>query len=464
MIINGSSNKILTNISVENYFRISDIAVNPFTNTIYVTNPAPDRDAVSVIDGTTNKVLSKILVGELPTSIAVNPVTNVIYAIDALSNKVSIIDPYFFNSSKPLLTSNSSQRTIATGAVVTNITVGIQPNDIAINPVTNTIYVTNEYEGTVAVIDGETNHVSSNIDIGSRAEAISVNPTTNIIYVINRAASTIAIINGITKNVVTGDMFTLSPFASGHIKCDGQEVPTNQYVRMRYGTKCVAEPNKDYKFSSWTENLGHNSTKTISSSTAYTSPFNSLVSTLGFYPSDNAATFNLTQYGNFTANFRQVPPPIPPEYWIPLYGVIVSSIVGWSIPSIIGWLKVKRQQEILHRYHKRINSLYEDGKLNEDDIAPLDTLRADIADAYSKGKISEQQYGNLKNEITAVYAEVYDKKIRSLDARYYENNDRLLDNIRYDIADAYSKGKISNLHYNLLKDRISSYENNPKKH
>ena len=107
MIINGSSNKILTNISVENYFRISDIAVNPFTNTIYVTNPAPDRDAVSVIDGTTNKVLSKILVGELPTSIAVNPVTNVIYAIDALSNKVSIIDPYFFNSSKPLLTSNS---------------------------------------------------------------------------------------------------------------------------------------------------------------------------------------------------------------------------------------------------------------------------------------------------------------------------------------------------------------------
>ena len=42
-----------------------------------------------------------------------------------------------------------------------------------------------------------------------------------------------------------------------------------------------------------------------------------------------------------SANFKEVPPPIPPEYWIPLYGVIVSIVVGWSIPSIIGWTKTR---------------------------------------------------------------------------------------------------------------------------
>lgn len=44
------------------------------------------------------------------------------------------------------------------------------------------------------------------------------------------------------------------------------------------------------------------------------------------------------------------------------------------------------------KYHKIVNSLYDDGKLDENDIESLDTLKRDITDAYAKGKISEPRH------------------------------------------------------------------------
>jgi hypothetical protein len=79
--------------------------------------------------------------------------------------------------------------------------------------------------------------------------------------------------------------------------------------------------------------LGHNSIRTINSSTNYDFPLNYLSGIFGI-DQDTSKQFTLTQFGNFTANFRPKPFPIPSEYWIPLYGVIVSTIVGWSIPTI----------------------------------------------------------------------------------------------------------------------------------
>jgi hypothetical protein len=81
---------------------------------------------------------------------------------------------------------------------------------------------------------------------------------------------------------------------------------------------------------------------------------------------------------------------------IPLYGVIVSSIVGWSIPSIVGWVKTKKMIRISNRHHKRISSLYDDNKSDHNDIAPLDKIKIDISDAYAKGKISDQHYNLIR--------------------------------------------------------------------
>jgi YVTN family beta-propeller protein len=66
---------------------LTSIAVNPTTNMIYVANRV--SDSVSVINGTTGKVLSNNVVGKSPTAIAVNPTTNKVYVANSDSNSVS---------------------------------------------------------------------------------------------------------------------------------------------------------------------------------------------------------------------------------------------------------------------------------------------------------------------------------------------------------------------------------------
>jgi uncharacterized membrane protein len=210
-----------------------------------------------------------------------------------------------------------------------------------------------------------------------------------------------------------------------------------------------------------TENLGHNSTETITMSEGHDIWLNSLLNSIGFKSKDNSGMLNITKYGNFTAIFKVIPPPIPPEYWIPLYGVIISSIVGWSIPSIIGWINAKRQIRSVNQYHRKINSLYaDDNRLDENDIKNLDTLKTDIKNAYAKGKISDLQYNDLKNEISILYERIYNGKIDSLNGKVDRENSRIqLSKIKDDLTDAYAEGKITEQHYDLLKEKIPKYDN-----
>jgi len=71
-----------------------------------------------------------------------------------------------------------------------------------------------------------------------------------------------------------------------------------------------------------------------------------------------------------------------------------------GLHRIVGWLKAKKQGERLHQFHKRIASLYEDGKLDKNDNKPLDKIKNDITDAYAKGKISELHYNFINKRIS----------------------------------------------------------------
>jgi hypothetical protein len=101
-----------------------------------------------------------------------------------------------------------------------------------------------------------------------------------------------------------------------------------------------------------------------------------------------------------------------------------------------------------------LTSLYDDGKLDERDIIRLNTLNNNITDAYSEGKVNNEQYANLKREISVLYQEIFNKRLDSL-KKSPEVDGNLTDKIKDDITDAYSKGKITELHYNILNERIS---------
>jgi hypothetical protein len=144
---------------------------------------------------------------------------------------------------------------------------------------------------------------------------------------------------------------------------------------------------------------------------------------------------------------------------IPVYGIIVSTVVGFSIPSIITLRISKKQTARLNLYHQEmtdLTSLYDDGKLDENDIDRLDRINKNIINAYSEGKINNEQYSNLKNEISVIYEEIFRKRVDSFNYSSKKNTGpEIIKKIEEDIKDDYSKGKISELHYNLLNEKIT---------
>ncbi len=90
-------------------------------------------------------------------------------------------------------------------SVVATDTVGTYPAGIAVNPATNTIYVTNHDSNTVSVINGANNTVIAAIPVGNHPMAIGVNPMTNTVYVGNYGETTVSVISGVT-NAVTATL------------------------------------------------------------------------------------------------------------------------------------------------------------------------------------------------------------------------------------------------------------------
>jgi YVTN family beta-propeller protein len=119
-----------------------------------------------------------IAAGGQPGAVAVNPVTNKIYVANFSDNNITVIDG-------------------ATNSTAT-VPVGATPQALAVNPVTNKIYVANSFN--VAVIDGATNATANFADVG--ALLVEVNPITNKIYFAT-GFNSLMVLDGATNNIQT---------------------------------------------------------------------------------------------------------------------------------------------------------------------------------------------------------------------------------------------------------------------
>ena len=120
------------------------------------------------------RVTATVGVGNSPAAVAVNPVTNRIYVANTAGNSVTIIDG-----------SNNS---------TTTVNVGTGPQAIAVNPVTNEIYVANTGSNNVTVINGADN-TTATVNVGSGPQGIAVNSATNKIYVANTGSNNVTVID-----------------------------------------------------------------------------------------------------------------------------------------------------------------------------------------------------------------------------------------------------------------------------
>ncbi len=128
-------------------------------------------------------VISRIVVGQEPDAVAVNPVTNKIYVANYQDATVTVIDG----------TSNTIKHA--------GITVGFLPSAIAVNTITNRVYVANKSSDSVTVIDGSNDSVLATVPTGNGPVAIAVNPATNRVYTANFFGDSVTMIDG--NNVAT---------------------------------------------------------------------------------------------------------------------------------------------------------------------------------------------------------------------------------------------------------------------
>ncbi|MEQ8176588.1 MAG: S-layer homology domain-containing protein, partial [Syntrophomonadaceae bacterium] len=173
-IIDGNNNTIATTVDTVDKGTYA-VAVNPITGKIYVTNQKnmTDPGSVTVINGSIKA--ATIPVGRNPRAVAVNPATNKIYVANLNDDTVTVIDG-------------------STDTVLTTISTGDGPLALGINRTTNKIFVANCGDDTVTIIDGATN-VTSSVTAGDYPCAVAVNEATNKAYVANQYSDDLTIIS-----------------------------------------------------------------------------------------------------------------------------------------------------------------------------------------------------------------------------------------------------------------------------
>ena len=458
--------KIGKDIPLENEpYAIGIVRNNSFKNTLYVTHAFSNN--VSIISGENyTKISNDISVGDFPAAIDVDEFANrdLIYVANSGSDDITIIDG----------TNNTK---------INDFSVGDNPMDVKVvrpDLFTSKILIANAGSNNISVIDE--NGLVEYIPVGKSPVAIGFNQRTNTIYVANLFSNGISVIDGVNNALVARILVSVSPFNAGYIECDGLKTPINQYLYVESGAECKAKSNKGFEFQSWEEKLNVNSTLLIKgafgmSNTIFDSivfSLDSIVNFLGITSSSNSikdyfninsdepeANLKITKFGTFTANFKELPPPIPGEYMATLLGVVATAFVGsWLTPSLIEWRKTKRHQHKLNDYQNELKDLYKDNKFDKNDISNLDRLRDNVISGYTRGAITKEQYDVLLNNISTRYNEIFQNEINVL--KNTNNNAeiiKLLEEIQSDLNDAYLKKKIDKEHYDLLKGMISELNN-----
>jgi YVTN family beta-propeller protein len=203
---------ILPNISV------GAVAANAVTNLIYVVSnsgsPSVD-DTVSVIDGTSDTLIANISV----------PVGAYYPAVDILTNRVYVASCNNFVNPSPCFVTviDGKNNTVITTIPVTTVLNGFLAG-ITVNPVTCKLYVSDNTNQDIAIIDIHSNTVTGTINLpGATPWGLTINPLNNKLYV-TLGTSQIDIIDTGTQNIVqasTGDETTgfnvAVDLVSGHV-------------------------------------------------------------------------------------------------------------------------------------------------------------------------------------------------------------------------------------------------------
>jgi YVTN family beta-propeller protein len=195
------------------------IAVDSVLGRAYVANSGDGT--VSIIDGTSDKVLATVAVGAHPYSIAANPRTGMVYVSHTFSDRTTVIDAasgevtQLSTGSADLIAMDAAANTAyllgyeggtltvleGAGLTLRKQQAGQHAWGMAENEATHTLYVARMGTGDVIALRGTS---SSILPAGRTPCAVAIDPRTNAVYVANYADGSVTVLDaGMGRRVAT---------------------------------------------------------------------------------------------------------------------------------------------------------------------------------------------------------------------------------------------------------------------
>jgi YVTN family beta-propeller protein len=425
-VIDGKTNKVVAKMSDKD--GPVGIAVNPNTNIVYVANYL--SDTVSAIDGKTNKVVANP--GNSSNSgvqdVVVDPHTNFVYMAKDDVYTVSVINGI---RNFDRLDSSGIYRTIS------NVTVGSGPFNtwprdlafsLAINPNTDVVYAANWVNGIIGAIDGETNTLIANITDVSVPERMAINTNTNMLYALNPISGIVYVIDGLTNKLVS--------------KIRVGDFPTD--VAVNPATNTVYVSNRD---SNTISVIDGKTNRLVTGITFSTSPPNAGI----IYCNNQKVAGNYSRY--------DVGTPIECEAR-PNPGFAFSS---WSGDLASGGTSNPLRFSV-SQFGERLNSNFivpVEVAIPKEFFNRLSILVISVILPFIITWSIPSIVGWLKSNRQRKHLQKYLTKI---DIKYATSNNQNKDNIvksmnsiMKEIENMYAEGKLKDSQYGFLKDKISDY-------
>jgi YVTN family beta-propeller protein len=152
------------------------IVFNPATRKVYAVDT--DHGAVQIYSDSSGQ-MHRVQVGSAPVSIAVNTANGSAYVANAEDGTVSVLD------------GNSD-------AVVATVAIGSHPYSIAVNSTTDKVYVTHTFGDQLSILDGTTN-TATDLKTGS-SDLIGINSQTGTVYLLGYGGA-LKVLDGVNQKL-----------------------------------------------------------------------------------------------------------------------------------------------------------------------------------------------------------------------------------------------------------------------
>jgi len=168
------------------------LAVNQVTARLYVVSR--ETDQVYVLSSVDHHLLGIAPTGRAPFGIALNGLTNKVYVGNFKDNSVTVVDG----------ANNTVIKTIPLAPYG-------EPSWMATDPIRNRIYVALHDGGRLGIIDGASDTLLTTVEVGAGAFGVAVHPTLNRVYVSLRDVGAIRVVDALTSVVLWEQTIFLRP-------------------------------------------------------------------------------------------------------------------------------------------------------------------------------------------------------------------------------------------------------------